>query len=364
MKKIFLVIMFFVGSSITYAFDWNYSEWSEEYPQGMDEILIQSEDRYLWYKETIYDIEYLKKEDINDKLYDENDIQYYESEELLEYPEEYLEREISKIVKQIVYTKSDIAGISLKTSSSNISISEITIIKNDVEIINYNTSFSYLNDGNLDEYISLDDEVNLYFNNKVDLDELDNLHISVYYNKNTSGQEGIDFNFISDANDIIYYVNYKIDLCQTQNCTLNPRKNILMDSLYHSRIMYKYKDKLYKTFRVNKEYDEEYASEKEGYQKDISTKKTFYRYITNDYIILDAYGNIVTDDYYCEKSFCKAVFIKKEETVEDEKPVENDEEEITSNPKTCDPLYDFIILFITSFLAGSYFIVKKCRTIK
>lgn len=377
MKKIFLIILYFICINKIYAFELSYSEWSEEYPQGVDEILIQSEDRYLWYKDDIYDIEYLIKEKIGDKLYDENDIEYYESEELDYKPEEYSEREINSFVRQVIYTKGDIAGIMVNTESENMSISEITLVKNGTEFIHFNTEFSFLNDGVLDEYHPLDRKLYLYFDRKYDIDEFNDVYISVYYNKNTSGYEQINFNFIADTNAVIYYVEYGVTLCQVQNCTLNPNKSVIRENFYHDKSVYTYKDKLYKTYRMNRDITDEYLAYKEGYEKDLDSEKTFYRYITNEYIIVDSLGNIVTDDHYCDKSFCKIIFLKNEVINNDEPDPEDDptlepaviddvidEEEIIDNPNTYDPLYDFIVLFIISGISLTYFIVEKCRTIK
>ncbi len=377
MKKLFLLIMFFSSISFVSAFELSYSDWSEVYPEGLDEILIQSEDRYLWYKDNIYDVEYLIKEKIGDKLYNPNDMEYYESEELDYMPEEYSERQINRIVKQIIYTKSDIAGISLINEEGNISISEVTLLRNDRELIPFHTEFDFLNNGVLNDYHSIGSGLYLYFDNKLDLDELDHIYISVYYNKNTDEQENISFNFISDANHIIYYANYGVFLCQTQNCTLNPNKDILRDSLYHSEIVYTYTDILYKTYRLDREYTSEYLVSKEGYEKDVNSKKTFYRYITNEYIIVDSAGNIVTDDHYCDKSFCKLIFLDQPATPEDPIPEPEPEPEPSPepemeepliesiiNPKTYDGINDFIILFIVSGITLVYFIVEKRRMIK
>ena len=125
LKALFLFgIMYLLTANIN-AFELTYSEWSEIYPEGIDEMFIEEEDRYYWYKNNIVNVEYLKLEDIQDKQYDENDIKYYTSEELLERPEEYSERIINEETKSITYTPYDVKGILLK-SNSNIQISDIT----------------------------------------------------------------------------------------------------------------------------------------------------------------------------------------------------------------------------------------------
>ena len=77
LKALFLFgIMYLLTANIN-AFELTYSEWSEIYPEGIDEMFIEEEDRYYWYKNNIVNVEYLKLEDIQDKQYDENDIKYY-----------------------------------------------------------------------------------------------------------------------------------------------------------------------------------------------------------------------------------------------------------------------------------------------
>ena len=68
MKKIFFYVLMFVMMGHINAQGGLYSEWTEEYPIGIPKDVIQSETRYKWYKEDIIDIEYLKKEDIYNKL--------------------------------------------------------------------------------------------------------------------------------------------------------------------------------------------------------------------------------------------------------------------------------------------------------
>ena len=54
MKKIILFIIsliFFAFLDNVFAYQLEYSDWSEEYPYYVEEIYIQSEDRYLWYKD-------------------------------------------------------------------------------------------------------------------------------------------------------------------------------------------------------------------------------------------------------------------------------------------------------------------------
>ena len=156
------------------------------------------------------------------------------------------------------------------------------------------------------------------------------------------------FNLLSDQNDIIYSnpTSFK-----GNDFYAIIRSNSLVSHLTHYKTVYTYTDKLYKTYRLERENVNEYHSYLEGYEKDESHKKTFYRYITNDYIIVDENGNLVMSEDYCKKEFCKLIYLTKKE-----------EPEVVDNPKTYDSLYDYITLFIMSFIVLMYFIVKKCHT--
>ena len=72
MKKIFKYLLFLICFVYTkvYAYDVTFSEWSLNYPSEVDSLYIESEERYLWYKEEIVNEEFLVKEDIKDKLVD------------------------------------------------------------------------------------------------------------------------------------------------------------------------------------------------------------------------------------------------------------------------------------------------------
>ena len=61
MKKILKAILFISIILVKVkAYELTYSQWSTTYPEGYEEILIESEKRYLWYKETRINEEYLR----------------------------------------------------------------------------------------------------------------------------------------------------------------------------------------------------------------------------------------------------------------------------------------------------------------
>ena len=90
---------------------------------------------------------------------------------------------------------------------------------------------------------------------------------------------------------------------------------------------------------------DEYFKELEGYEKIESSKLTYYRYILNDYVMVDTNGNVQETISYCIKNPCiRKYFPKKtnDEVEEDEEEVE----EIIVNPKTGDDSYIYYISLI------------------
>ncbi len=347
MKKYFLKILFFLGIVLlfitkVYAFELKYSDWSDIYPDGVDEILIEREDRFRWFKESEYDVEYLKKEDIGDKLYDENDIQYYESEESETMPEEYSERVINTRLKAVFYKQKDVKGLKI-VSSPDVEISEI-IIKNNLDNITECVSEkSYLSDNVTDVYYPVDDDTSCYFDKKK---VLLNLNITIYLKTNSTEEIPLSIKLVAEDGNVIF----KKDLNISGNKVISTKGQYFDDCTIHHIKYYSYIDKLYRTYRIKKEYEEGYFSNLDGYIKDEESIKTFYRYIINDYIILDEDNNLVTNEDYCTKEFCRLVYI-----------VNEPQEEIIENPKTYDDIWNYIFLFIVSV---TIIIVKICHTIK
>ena len=90
---------------------------------------------------------------------------------------------------------------------------------------------------------------------------------------------------------------------------------------------------------------EEYYPFLEGYTKIEESKKVYYRYILNDYVLVDASGKIQEDIYYCIKNFCAKKYLPR--IVEEEK---EDEKEELINPKTFDNIYISISCLLISFI--------------
>ena len=102
-------------------------------------------------------------------------------------------------------------------------------------------------------------------------------------------------------------------------------------------------------YEILRDVTNEYYKEYPGYEKIEESKTTYYRYITNDMVLLDADGNIVTDNDYCKKSFCTVAYVTKKEEIEEETP---------NNPQTIDNISYYIILLLAS-LVGIIVTFKK-----
>ncbi len=96
------------------------------------------------------------------------------------------------------------------------------------------------------------------------------------------------------------------------------------------------------TNEIEREETEEYYKELDGYIRIEESKKTFYRYITNDRVLIDGHGNLVYNINYCIKNYCSRVALPK-------KP-EGSPNEI-ENPKTYDNIFVFMILGFISFVS-------------
>ena len=313
-KTLFFILLFFVIGKVN-AIELTYSEWSEEYPEGINPILIESEDRYLWYKEEIYDEEYLIKEK----------------------PDEYSERIIEKVYRDIEYTENDINGVYIQ-KVENIEIYRVVI--NDIN-------------GNLiaDSLTNIDENVIIKFNQKYNINDL---IIKIYYKAHLRRFKILTVNLLSYDDAYIYFSNCSI--VGEVDTSLNLSGTDFTPDLIQRFLFYKYKDKLYKTYRINKTITNEYYTSYEDYTKDVESLKTFYRYITNDYILVGPTGEIVTDESYCNKRLCRIIYVGKEEPIEEE-PIE----EVIENPVTGDNIYIYFILVIISItlIILSIIVVRK-----
>ena len=106
-------------------------------------------------------------------------------------------------------------------------------------------------------------------------------------------------------------------------------------------------DKVYKTYSLEREYTKEYYKYLDGYIKDEDTLKKYYRFLLNDYIIVDSKGNIVKDGN-CYKETCYIKYLDYKEEIE--------------NPKTGDNIYKYLtstsILIVLLILIINIFISK------
>ena len=116
-------------------------------------------------------------------------------------------------------------------------------------------------------------------------------------------------------------------------------------------------------------YTDDFYKEYEGYTKDEASETTFYRYITNQVVYIDANNNIVTDDTYCSKYFCYAIRSKTPEMIDMVEKSENKYEdaeilEIESEvvPMTGDKIIYSVIFILISLVSITYLSIKKYKS--
>lgn len=346
MKKFLFAILLLSFVKLE-AYEITYSPWSLEYPEDLNPIFIQSEDRYLWVKESRTNEQYLPLTNIGDRIVDYDNYKYSkESTPSVIKPQEMEGRIIKEISETSSYPDASIKRLVLNEYDfyDDVSISEIDITDSftgeKVEVLSDN-KYSYLYDGDFENYNDVDSEIELTFS---ELQNIDELTIIIHYNSK-SNKSSLAFNLFAEDNHRLHYKKYILD-----DDAIIVKKSELDSDYYLVITKWTYSDILYKTYELIREVTEDYYTEYDGYEKIESSKKTFYRYVTNDKVLLDGSGNLVTDPNYCIKSSCYVEYIEKEE----EKPVE----EKTVNPQTIDNIYYYFILLIMS-IVGLFFVFKR-----
>ena len=133
--------------------------------------------------------------------------------------------------------------------------------------------------------------------------------------------------------------------------------------------------------------EEYYNNYKEGYYKLENDYKTYYRYITNDTVVVDSQNNFVTNLDYCKKEKCYIIKLDKYRNIEEEPEIpeepetpeepevpeapeepevseepevpETPEEAIIYNPKTADNILYYDILLFSCLISIVLVIYKQ-----
>lgn len=342
MKKILIIIVAIFAVNIK-AYELSFSEWSEDYPENIEQILIRKEDRYLCYIEKRVNEEYLIKEKIGSKNVDYNDFIFTEESELSEVvPEKFEDRVINekKIIQK--YNDDDIYGLVLynKNPKNDYYISELSITDSDnnkIEMVN-DYSLKSIFDNDLNTSVKLTTYIKILFINNVDVNNL-NIHINIKANSDYSRLMSVSLISKDD------YVLFRKNFSSINNEASISGRNGYSEFLNREVIKYTYTDKLYKTYDIIKEIGNEYKKEDSDCEIVPESKKTFYRYVTNDYVIVDASGNVLSNSDYCIKSFCRIIYLNKKEPVKEEIK----EKEI-ENPKTGDNINYLLLFFMISII--------------
>jgi len=331
--KFLLSLIWFMLLVNVKAYELNYSDWSEEYPTSINQILIESEDRYLWYKEERINEEYVIRENINNRIVDYDDFIYSTWSE----PSVDIISESEDVEVEEVYDGNEIYGFSFNNftvSSGYFYYSEIEVINKNtnqrIELV-YDTQYDFLFDYDKVTYKNIIRNTTIMFKEP---QLKDDLVIYIYF-KSDSIFNSLRFNYLSSDNNEIFYKTIPV---YSTVVTIN--SNELNENLTTIVTKYKYRTKMYKVYEIKKVYEEDYYHYLDGYIKDESSKKMYYRYITNDFVYYYN-GKVVSDINICIKSNCILLrFSKKEEVI--------DNNEVVENPKTFDNiLYYYFLLTIS-----------------
>ncbi len=359
MKKIFFcVIMFIFVLRVNAVLD-VYSSWSSEYPSDIPNNVIESEERYKWYKENIIDVEYLKKEDIYNKLVDYNDYKTYESEELLDEPIKINDRTIKKEYKDYKFTSDNINYIVIENYNKNgiVGISEIKVFDNSKGKqlkVSVDKKYSYLINDDKNDLKALEYNEKIYINLNEECNASE-VRIFIYYNSSTYNNK-LTITYNAHKDYPLYRVEKELYMCSF--CELYNFGTSSMDETNktYKLNVYKYIDKYYKTYRIEKTYKDDYYAYVDGYKKDSSTKKMFYRYIKYKKVYYGPNGRSETPENCFGKDSC---IIQLEEIKYPKIP----KDELIEVPKTLDSfnILEFFISFILFIFIVIYLIKIKCR---
>lgn len=316
MKKIFLILVTIFLFSKYYAIEYKYSEWSPIYPgEVKDKRFIFEEDRYLWYKEVEKDIKYLKLEDIKSNMKVQYEDYKYINFITPEVPKKYEERAITSGFEDYTFKNEDITGLSFERID-DLNISKIEIFDSNKKVT-YTTNFKSLIDGG--DYINYKNKnIKLFFDNFNE-----SFKIIVYYSSSEDVSSLISYRSCDKYN--VYSKKFIFEKCD--NCKLELSIKDFKSYVNQYMEVYKVTDKVYKTYKLEREYTSDYYPNLDGYIKDESTLKKYYRFLLNDYIIVDNDGNIVKDGN-CFKETCYIKYLDYKEEIE--------------NPKTGDNIYKYL----------------------
>ena len=106
----------------------------------------------------------------------------------------------------------------------------------------------------------------------------------------------------------------------------------------------------YKIVDGQVEYDEGYYTDLPGYEKDEYSARTYYRYITNEYLRMTGSNEIVRDISYCQKSFCYVIYRGTPVMVNTDGKVDN-EYDLENSPIVSREAVPYTIDKVTIYLA-------------
>lgn len=135
-------------------------------------------------------------------------------------------------------------------------------------------------------------------------------------------------------------------------------------------IQTEYRYHFYKIVNGKVEYDDGYYTDLAGYTKDEASRRPFYRYITNPYILYNMDNEMVSSTNECDKSLCYVVYNTEPNMIDTSEKFESNYENVQkpivikeSVPFTGDNMIYYIITLVSSILVVlTIILVKRYKT--
>ncbi|NCC71377.1 hypothetical protein EOM09_07395, partial [bacterium] len=313
MKKIIMFLTFLtcmIFSQKVYAE--GYTEWSTEIPENDKIIQVLTSKRYLYYKLNKVDKEYLTLEnekdecDLNDYIYTE----YKTSEEFIESTES---REVITEIGQFTRFYYDVKYIKVNVTNAplyGVRIKGISIydLKTNEPIEYTMSSFNNIVSLNLNDYLIYQGG-NIVFELK-DINNGEEIGITYTLVVNQTESKYYRISMLDEDNNENFYRIVKYD--NNETILFNDYVNYPIWSIrgdIFDKIIYKYRDKLYNCYNLEKEELGYYENLEGDYLKE-ENPVTFY-----SYKILET----LNEDCKCEETICKT-----EEIINNNLPVQKE----------------------------------------
>ncbi len=282
MKKILILLVILVLPKL------KAEEWTSILPNEENIKIIETEERYKWYKEKIINERYMKDVENNCEYFDLSDYIYSEeSEWSKELPEKY-ENRIIETKENKVLLNNEFNKILLNNFDTvSMFLKEIYVLNGvtnkfiEYKIISCNNceTIENLNDKNPDTYVKINGESNII----LELDKSinpENMIVMLMFDKNDKIKSW-KTTYLLNEYKLKWVISYTEELTRMyfggSASYKIPLKYVWNTNHEYKETLYRYKDKMYKCFDYEKEYLDDYYAYVDEYIKDEDTSKIFYK---------------------------------------------------------------------------------------